>query len=73
LVQELDRDRRRVLIGAREWPFRCEEIAVETTHQSYRITLRPAADPGLAAEWGCAVIVGNDHRTIEVIPPVEER
>jgi hypothetical protein len=72
-VEVMDPDRRRVLIGAREWPFRCEEIAVETTSQSYRITLRPATDPSLAAEWGCAVIVGNDHRTIEVLPPVDER
>jgi hypothetical protein len=73
IVEEQAPDRRRVLIGTREWPFACEEIEVEMTARSYRIKLRPAADPDRAAEWGCAVMVGNDHRTIEVLPPVEEK
>jgi hypothetical protein len=72
MVEELDPGRRRVLIGARELPFGCVGISVAVTADSYRITLTPVDDPSLADSFGCAVIVANDHRTIEVLPPLDE-
>jgi hypothetical protein len=72
-IVRYDPGRRLVLIGARAWPFQCEEITVDIGALSYRITLRPPTEPRLAAEWGCAVIVDRDHRAIEVMPPLERQ
>ncbi len=70
---QYDPDQRWVLIGAREFSFQCNQTIIEKLESSYRITLRPPTDPRLADKFGCAVIVGNDHRTIEVLPPLEEQ
>jgi hypothetical protein len=62
-----DRHSRWVLIGARPERFDCAGIEIVASPDSYRFLLRIEVDPALVAEYGCAILLPRDGRSIEIV------